>query len=212
MWKKQTKYVKYRSKGTFATCSVCNVINGYLSHESKFRFSEHGRAQLRTYRRRHLKRQEEARERVDFIKNRCKTSRDINGNPTEAFFFADAASTWAGNTPKCEYCAGRTSKNDSEVYTDRSMGVEIVCGDIDVFVIFHSGDLVASGANYMIEVQRMAFLELSKRLRALGLDMPRKVHLQYDNCAENKNKLVCFCNKSSSAIYCFAAYATSHSF
>ena len=30
------------------------------------------------------------------------------------------------------------------------MGVEMVCGDIDVFVIYHSNDLVAGGANYMI--------------------------------------------------------------
>lgn len=179
----------YRSKGTFHTCSVCNVITSYLSHESKFRLSEHSRGILRKYRNKHLQRQEDARKQVDLIRERCRKL-DDDGNPKEAFFFADAASTWSGNTPKSQFVSGRTSKDSCDVFENRIMGVEIVCGEIDAFVLFHSGDLVASGANYMIEVQRMAFLELSKMLRARGQDLPRKSHCQYDNCAENKNKYV----------------------
>lgn len=153
MWNRQTTYVKYRSKGTFATCSCCNMANRYLSQSSKFNFSEHDRNILREYKRKHLQQQEEARKRVDDIKHRCKTVRDKNSNPTECLFFIDAMSTWAGNTPKATFLSGRSNKCDTGVFQNRSMGVEITCGDIDVFVIYHSDELVKGGANFMIEVR-----------------------------------------------------------
>lgn len=152
MWKKQNNFEKYRSKGTFATCSCCNMANRYLSDSSKFNFTDHDRNILRSFKRKHLQQQEDARARVDVIKHRCKTSRDEHGNPTECLFFIDAMSTWAGNTPKVEYTSGRTNKSDTGVFQNRVMGVEITCMDIDIFVLYHSDELVKGGANYMIEV------------------------------------------------------------
>ena len=157
MWKKQIKFVKYRSKGTFATCSCCNVANRFLSRSSKFNLTEHDRNIIRSYKRKHLQQQEDARKRVEMIKNKCQTSRDENGNPTECLFFIDAMSTWAGNTPKAVYTSGRTNKSDTGVFQNRVMGVEITCLDIDIFVLYHADELVKGGANFMIEVNLFAF-------------------------------------------------------
>lgn len=151
MWKKQTNYQKYRSKGTFATCSSCNMANRYLSQPSQFHFTEHDRNILRTYKRKHLQQQEEARTRVEDIKNRCKQPGE-HGRAMECLFFIDAMSTWAGNTPKAEYLSGRTNKSDTGVFQNRVMGVEITCLDIDIFVLYHADELVKGGANFMIEV------------------------------------------------------------
>lgn len=73
----------------------------------------------------------------------------------ECLFFIDAMSTWAGNTPKATYLSGRTNKSDTGVFQNRVMGVEICCGDIDVFVLYHADELVKGGANFMIEVTMM---------------------------------------------------------
>ena len=39
-----------------------------------------------------------------------------------------------------------------------------------------------------LQVQRLGFYELKKRLRAKGKDMPPICSVQGDNCTENKNK------------------------
>jgi hypothetical protein len=47
-------------------------------------------------------------------------------------------------------------------------------------------NLIKGGANLTIEIQRVALRKLSEILEADGLQMPRELNFQFDNCGENK--------------------------
>ena len=47
-------------------------------------------------------------------------------------------------------------------------------------------DTIAAGANLAIEITRLALNTLSEELFKNGLEMPREIYFQYDNCGENK--------------------------
>jgi hypothetical protein len=151
MWTVQDDYCLYHSKGAFATCSICNITNKYLSAESGFHFGEFDRNILRAYRREHLREQESARQQVENTKKRC-LEEDENGQPKECLFFWDAMSNWSTQSPHYTLLGGRTNKSDTGVFADRVMGCEIYCLDIDIIIFYHSDELVKGGANYMIEV------------------------------------------------------------
>ena len=151
MWNGQADYCLYHSKGSFATCSICNITSKYLSAESGFHFGEFDRNILRAYRREHLREQENARQQVENTKKRC-LEEDENGQPKECLFFWDAISNWSTQSPRYVLLAGRTNKSDTGVFGDRVMAVEIYCLDIDILVLYHSDEFVKGGANYMIEV------------------------------------------------------------
>ena len=51
-------------------------------------------------------------------------------------------------------------------------------------------NLIAGGANLTIEIQRIALAKLSETLKADGLEMPRELNFQFDNCGENKVSVV----------------------
>jgi hypothetical protein len=83
----------------------------------------------------------------------------------------------------------------------------VVCGPIDETFLYYTDNMVKSGANVMIEVQRrgmstcsalcyhlglttccvpVALAKLAEKLKAIDLAMPPKIVLQCDNCRENK--------------------------
>ncbi|KAJ1411534.1 hypothetical protein B484DRAFT_435569, partial [Ochromonadaceae sp. CCMP2298] len=81
-------------------------------------------------------------------------------------------------------------------------GVEVVCGPVDAVLCYHTDNLVAGGANFMVEVMRHILIDLSKLLARHDLRLPRTLHLQLDNCGENKNKeMMAFLSILIEAIY-----------
>jgi hypothetical protein len=60
------------------------------------------------------------------------------------------------NTPK--FGAGRVSNAKSHV-TSRVIGVEMYCGPITEVLLYYTDDLVQSGANIILEVQRQGALQ-----------------------------------------------------
>lgn len=68
------------------------------------------------------------------------------------------------------------------------IGVEVVCGPIDEIFYYHTDNIIPGGANVMCQVFLEVLNDLSKRLATKGLNLPRKLIFQSDNCGENKNK------------------------
>jgi hypothetical protein len=88
-------------------------------------------------------------------------------------------------TPK----EGSGNKRSGTWIEHRVIGVEVVCGPINGMFIYTTDNLIAGGANGMIEVIRQAQSDLADLLFAKNLNFPEKVAYQFDNCtAENKNK------------------------
>lgn len=88
-------------------------------------------------------------------------------------------------TPK----VGRLRHSHAGTQIDsRYIGVEVVCGPVDTFFLYYMDNLIAGGANIMIEVIRQAQIDLAKLLKTFNLQLPRILHLQFDNCGENKVK------------------------
>jgi hypothetical protein len=66
--------------------------------------------------------------------------------------------------------------------------LEAYCGPISTVFLYITDNMVSGGSNIMIEIQRQALIDLSKLLRAQGLNMPKEMLFQFDNCGENKVK------------------------
>jgi len=172
-------------KGSFQTCDICNCANDLLKSKS-CKFSKEQREAILKWKRLHLLLQAEERDELDKNRNLAKNEKEM-GQYKYAFFLADGMTQYTTNTPRVgsNY---RKGKQDSAVLGTRVIGVEVVCGPIDEVFLFLVDDLVGGGANLMIEIQRQAILDLSRRLAAFNLEMPKSLFLQFDNCGENKNK------------------------
>lgn len=69
----------------------------------------------------------------------------------------------------------------------RFIGVEVICGEkINTTFGYYTDNLMSGGGNLMIEVMRQATHDLKKLCTKVGYEMPRTLHIQYDNCGENK--------------------------
>lgn len=80
------------------------------------------------------------------------TSYDEHNQPTLAVIFGDGMTNYAGRTPKY---GRRTGKQDGAAsFENRVFGVEVYCGPIEGEILFHTDELVRSGGNFLIEVQR----------------------------------------------------------
>jgi hypothetical protein len=93
-----------------------------------------------------------------------------------------------GDSPKVGGGYYRRGKKDNQFITNRVVGVEVVCGPIDKIFLYHTDNLVAGGANTMIQIIRQAISDLTNELHKIGLEKPMQLALQFDNCGENKNK------------------------
>ena len=75
---------------------------------------------------------------------------------------------------------------------NRIIGCEVYCVKKRIYV-YNTDDLVGGGANIMIEVIRQAFKQLIADLRSEGIfHLPKDFLLQFDNCKENKVRLLIF--------------------
>ncbi|KAJ1384711.1 hypothetical protein B484DRAFT_410710 [Ochromonadaceae sp. CCMP2298] len=122
---------------------------------------------------------------MDEAKAECRKL-DAAGQPIKAFIFSDGFTIQKCNLPKEGKL--RHSQASRKPLESRVVGVEVICGPIDEVFVYYTDNLVAGGANIMIEIQRQALIDLSKKLCIMGLNMPQELHFQFDNCGENKNK------------------------
>ena len=114
---------------------------------------------------------------------------DEKNQPKSFFIFSDAMTNSVGDTPKIGKKGFQsTSDKNAKAINNRTIGVEVVCGPVVGMFLYHTGDFVRGGANIMVEVQRQAMSDLALELAKYSMKLPRHGMLQFDNCAENKNK------------------------
>ena len=110
----------------------------------------------------------------------------MDGNrPRAALVFPDFMTEYTCQTPTWEASSSSDMKIDS-----RLLGIEVYCGPIKTVFIYRIDALVVGGADIMVECVRQAIIDLLKLLRGKGLLSPKALWLQFDNCGENKNKLM----------------------
>jgi hypothetical protein len=175
-----------RSKGTFNTCSICLDVNALIKNAT----SPGARDVLTKFRRAHLERQ--ANERRDCELRRLEAAKvGPDGAPQMAFILCDAMTHRKGDVPKITVDK-RQASSDSQAkcYSNRVVGVEVVCGPINTTFLYTMNNTVRSGANCIIEVIRQALRDLQAMLKAHNdsFVVPKKISFQFDNCGENKNK------------------------
>lgn len=176
------------SKGSFPTCDVCNNANDML-RSPKVSFNPEFRDIVMKFKRAHLMRQMEERAYMERNINRAKTE-VVGHQPQVAHLLCDAISSWRGNTPKVGGGQYRHSKSDQNFVENRVMAVEMVCGPINCVRLYHSNNLVSSGANYMITVLKQALEDLAEMCHERGFMLPPELILNFDNCGENKNQFM----------------------
>ena len=171
-------------KGGFQTCSVCNQCLN-IKKTSIYQKDQLTLDAVRKIVRLHLQQQQTERQHAENVVHQCKTSYDARGNPTDGYVDIDGQTVTTGDTPKYQKLRGERQNNTIE---NRNIGVHIVCGPIDKWISVSTDNTIPGGANVLIEVTRMAIEILAELLAVLGFTLPKTLHVQYDNCGENKNK------------------------
>ena len=139
------------------------------------------------FKRVHLLQQVEERKAQEMLKLRARD--DLTGRqPNLLYLCADGMTVMRGDSPKVGGGYYRRGKKDNQFITNRVVAVEVVCGPIDTIFLYHTDNLVAGGANTMIQIIRQAISDVTKELHNIGLEKPMELALQFDNCGENKNK------------------------
>ena len=133
-----------RCKGSFNTCSICNVADDLCKDSA--RFSRPQQKIIRDFKQSHIMQQ--FKERAKLEENlRLSQTLDIYGNTVAGFIYSDGMTVMAGNTPK--------KKGDpNPVITNRVIGVLVACGPIKEYLIYNLDDFASGGANTMIEITR----------------------------------------------------------
>jgi hypothetical protein len=109
----------------------------------------------------HLAQQAAERAFLDKNKLRCKELNQF-GQPICGMIFSDGMTTMSGNTPKVGI--DHHSSPKSTYMQSRVIGVEVICGPIDTVFLYLTDNMVHSGSNIMIEVQRQGILYMDFNL------------------------------------------------
>jgi hypothetical protein len=146
------------------------------------------------FKRLHLRQQANERRKLEGTKLRCAKYVITNGKrqPLEAFIYSDAMTESMGSTPKLGSTKTKHSKPGKQI-KNRLFTVQVICGDVNFYMNISVDQLMSGGANLSIEIQRIAMERLSKDLAALGVEMPKIINFQFDNCGENKASGSSYC-------------------
>jgi hypothetical protein len=139
------------------------------------------------FRKRHLNKQSFMRDTLDYHRRECKHRDILTQQPLEFLIMSDGMTERKGNLPRWLHA---NKKQKAAVIGNRIIGVEVCCGPIHGIFVYHCDDLIPGGAETMIEVTRQAVSDLRDMLEDLGLTLPKKGCFFFDNCGENKNKLM----------------------
>lgn len=219
-------------KGNLERCDICTNADELLKISLSNAWSKEERDIIIYYRSKHLVQQWRER---DKLASNILAARDLeHGLPVQAVFYFDGMTCITGEILDailyCYDCLIRFSPGNTPFYGigslkncqmgTRIIGVQVVCGPIDETFLYYTDNMVKSGANVMIEVQRRgmstcfarcyhlglttccvhaALAKLAEKLKAIDLSMPPKIVLQCDNCRENKVS----CPQNSSSIDIF---------
>ena len=135
----------------------------------------------------HLSQQSAERQHADFVIDDARKM--SNGQPELAYIDIDAQSTWTGNSPKLSADTDRQVKQ-STIIENRNFGVRFVCGPIDEYISVCTNNLIPGGANVMVEILRYCLQYFGRRLGEIGMILPSKLGIQFDNSGENKVSLI----------------------
>ena len=138
---------------------------------------------IREFQQLHLFQQAAERSYMDKNKARCREL-DKDGQPLVAMLFSDGMTSMSGNTPKVG--KNHHSSPKTNYMVSRVIGVEVYCGPINTVFLYTTDNMISGGSNIMIEIQRQALIDLSNMLKAEGMNMPKDIVFQFDNCGENK--------------------------
>ena len=170
-----------RKVGNFSTCEICNNCSDLL-RDGRSSLCSKGREIIVEYRRAHLRQQAAERFHMEEVIEDCRRT-GRGGQPTAVFIDPDAMTDHKGNTPVIRTGdSGRSSKKQDNLYnTNRVVGVQVVCGELDKFFIYILDEYVPKGANCLVEVLRQCLGDLNTYLAEHGWEMPRVLHFQADN-------------------------------
>jgi hypothetical protein len=97
--------------------------------------------------------------------------------------------TLTGNTPKI---GDHRSSKISKQITNRLFGVQVICGPIHFMMYISVDNMICGGSNLAIEIQRKSIEKLSQELEKNTMLMPPIMYWQFDNCGENKVRILKF--------------------
>jgi hypothetical protein len=141
---------------------------------------------VKRFRQMHLHQQSTERVHLDNRKMYAQDRLDLNGNPLKMLFFIDGMTQYTCRTPRFK---DASAKGDMEIES-RIIGVEVYCGPIRTVFVYRTDAIVRGGGNIMVEIVRQSIIDLTELLRQSGLQRPKTLVLQFDNCGENKNKVM----------------------
>jgi hypothetical protein len=171
-------------KSGFQTCAICNKCLS-IKKSACCKRDLITKDCLQKLLRLHLLQQSTERQHAEYYIAEAKKLQ--NGQPIRAYIDIDPQSAWAGNTPKMD--KDRTSKENS-CLENRNIGARVVCGPIDEYISICTDNLIPHGANVLVEVTKFCIEYIANHptMQALGMMMPRKIGIQFDNSGENKVK------------------------
>jgi hypothetical protein len=186
------KVTLMRKVGNFTTCEVCNNISDLLRN-GRLVYTPMEREVFLSYRRAHLKQQSKERKAMDQVKVDCQRT-GAGGQPLEVYINPDGMTERRGNTPINRTGGGRISKgSEASVTKNRVIGVEVVCGlpelgGLDGYYLYIADNFMPGGSNFLIEIVRQTLKDIAEHCASQGWTMPKTLHVQFDNCGENKNR------------------------
>jgi len=152
------------------------------------KYTKEQREMILKWRRSHLNQQRIERADLERRRRLAATSVDkFTHQPHYALMMADFITATRGDTPRF-----RGEQVALSHFESRILGVEVVCGDINGYLIYVTDNLVDKGANVMVELQRQMIKDLAELLKQKGHQMVESLLLQFDNGRENKNKEMMF--------------------
>ena len=178
-----------KCKGNHTYCDICINCNLLLTDSGR-RWPPAADNIIKRYRALHLKQQYWERRDADERELMAKSETDLDTGQFKYFYIcADFVSNSAGDTPRFVH-QGRFSKEDrSKAHIQSRMcGAHVICGPIDELFVYFTDNMMPGGTNTMIQIMRMAIHDLTIKLHAKELELPRNAFFQMDNCpSENKN-------------------------
>jgi hypothetical protein len=113
------------------------------------------------------------------------------------YFKLDAMTQRTCQTPKVGSSSGRHSDSNAckTPFDNRIVGVEVCCGPIEGYFLYHNDNMMVTGSDFMLECTRQAMADLAQLLKdyklpngdACPMILPKRGALAFDNCpSENK--------------------------
>lgn len=176
-----------RCKGNHTSCALCTAAADLLTNRSK-KYSSSQKDAVRYYRRKHIRLQATERVAMMATQDKCTKVDPETNQPLSFFIMMDAISNCKTELPR-KKPKDHIIGHDGRV-ANRLMGVEVTCGPVQGIFNYHLGSEIEGGGNLIVECMRQAMADMTRLLAKEGLRLPKTGYFQFDNCSENKNKVI----------------------